>query len=398
MTFFSSLIVLLTNFYILYLVFHLNTSNVIKWKTDVKVFAVLTLTLIFNRGVFVYDYIFSDNPAYYNATTSAEQSYLVHLILFIIPTSLFTYLYVLIGTSFKRSLYRGFLFLAIPMLTLIFEFDEIELYGNLNIELGLLFLIFLIYAIELLIKVLSNKELSTLATGWVFTCLYAFSNILAKILYKATPVENEEIQKFSDGHHIFSANLIIFFIHLAIIFRFQRILTGDLRNEYKSILVMKNNEKNSMNKLEFYSEFKIWNNHGPIPDRLLKGISKKNAILLETSKSEILYKIRSLERDFICGEVSFDVFNNMYNLSEALNINFNALAIYFKPYCLYSYTDYIKLLRVLKADYLILSGFLKEHSAEQLSEACYFNNRITLYNNFKKFLNSSIRERSSEVV
>lgn len=398
MTFFSSLIVLLTNFYILYLVFHLNTSNVIKWKTDVKVFAVLTLTLIFNRGVFVYDYIFSDNPAYYNATTSAEQSYLVHLILFIIPTSLFTYLYVLIGTSFKRSLYRGFLFLAIPMLTLIFEFDEIELYGNLNIELGLLFLIFLIYAIELLIKVLSNKELSTLATGWVFTCLYAFSNILAKILYKATPVGNEEIQKFSDGHYIFSANLIIFFIHLAIIFRFQRILTGDLRNEYKSILVMKNNENNSMNKLEFYSEFKIWNNHGPIPDRLLKGISKKNAILLETSKSEILYKIRSLERDFICGEVSFDVFNNMYNLSEALNINFNALAIYFKPYCLYSYTDYIKLLRVLKADYLILSGFLKEHSAEQLSEACYFNNRITLYNNFKKFLNSSIRDRSSEVV
>lgn len=397
MTFFSSIIVFLTNFYIIYLIIYLNTSNIIKWKTDVKIFSILTLTLIFNRGVFIFDYIFSESPTFYNATTPAEQSYVVHLLLFIIPASLFTYLFVLIGISFKKSLFRGCFFLAIPLVTLIF--DEIELYQNLSVELGLLFIIFLFYAIELLIKVLSNKELSTLATLWIFTCLYAFSNILGKILYDATSVGNEEIKKFSDGHHIFSANLIIFFIHLVVIFRFQRILTGDLRNEYKSILGTNSKDINFKDdKLEFYFEFRIWNNHGPIPNKLLEGTSKRNALLLETSKSEILNKIRAVERDFICGKISFDVISDMYNFSEALNMNFIALSIYFKPYCLYSYADYIKLLRVLKADYLLRSGFLKKHSVEELSEASYFNNRITLYNNFKKFLDCSIRDRSSEVI
>lgn len=389
MTFFTSIVVFLTNLYIVILLFKLNSIRLSNWKPNLIFFLILITLLAFNRGVFIYDYIFSETPSYYNATTPAEQNYLIHLILFIIPSSVYAYLYNLIGNSIRISFLKGGLFLLIPIFSAVFNLDQVEIFYDIDWELMLLIIFSSFFSIDLILFVFRNKELSTLATVWVLTIIYAFANILAKILYTSA-LESQETRKFSDGQHMLTANLIIFFIHIVIIFRFRRILTGDINVELSQFRELAKHQENE--NLSFYKNFKIWNNHGPAGDVKVNGIKNEHISFLENNKAQILKNIRDAERDFIESRIPFEVFENMYNLSQHLGLNMIVLGAYFKPYCLYSFSDYNKVLRVLKGEFLIRSCYLDKHGVDELSQSCSFNNRVTMYNNFKKYIGYSLRE------
>lgn len=56
----------------------------------------------------------------------------------------------------------------------------------------------------------------------------------------------------------------------------------------------------------------------------------------------------------------------------------------FKYYCHYTYSEYLNILKIKYSIQLIEDGYLKLHTIDSLAKKCFFNSRITFFNNFKK--------------
>ncbi len=107
---------------------------------------------------------------------------------------------------------------------------------------------------------------------------------------------------------------------------------------------------------------------------------------LEKHSSEIYNKINFYEYSVIQKLDEITVIEDFFTLSQKLKVNSAVLALFFEVYCNYSWSKYVKVLRVLRAEYLISNDFLFKNDMNALALKVGFNNRVTLYNNFKDFL------------
>ena len=231
-------------------------------------------------------------------------------------------------------------------------------------------------------------------TSWVFGCIFAYN--LASLKLISGYLYPEEFSQMNEINYMLTANLVVMFLIIPTVTKGKRILTGDLR--YDSII---NFKKFDVNKntiiLSLHSKYKIWNLREDILLEESDLLSSNDVEIIINNKSKFLKEIMQAEIDFLQNKRDFKYLQNPFYFSELLGINYNTVLTIFNSVCRYSFSDYTKLLRVLKADILIREGFLKTSDVDSLAKICFFNNRITLYNNFKKFLGKSISTHNKSI-
>jgi AraC-like DNA-binding protein len=137
-----------------------------------------------------------------------------------------------------------------------------------------------------------------------------------------------------------------------------------------------------------------------IRGRLYNPWSYKSLIKLDTKElglykkikriiPELMYKTKILEKDIGFLETKD---KDLKLLSSKLNIPNTHLKVLFKYHCRLSLHEYFNMLKIFYSIELIRQGFLKDQTIDSLSNKCFFDSRITFYNNFKKFTGISPSE------
>jgi AraC-like DNA-binding protein len=179
---------------------------------------------------------------------------------------------------------------------------------------------------------------------------------------------------------------ILILLAFAIVLQFPRILSGDIGfvENYNRIDEI---EKDVLSSTSYASlNPKVWRFvHGSFSfQKFTNDVNLINE--LEKHSSEIYHKITLYEFSGI-QNLDEDIFvNDLYLLSQKLKVSSTILELFFTVYCNYSWSKYTKLLRVSRAEYLISNDFLFKNDMNALALKVGFNNRVTLYNNFKDFL------------
>jgi len=172
----------------------------------------------------------------------------------------------------------------------------------------------------------------------------------------------------------------------------QRILTGDIYLEDKLI-------KLSVNQTDYSSFGKnlvVWEiNNKPIWDRV--NVDDNMQKYINDNEYQLALKVFKFEEQYFSGNSTFKNFDKL-SFSEELNIKTDVLEGYFKLNCKFTVTQYLKLIRVIRAEILIQKGFLYNNSVEYLADVTGFNNRISLYNNYKKFLGYSPSSGDKKII
>ena len=384
---------ILTNFSVLFRIIKLNRG--FRLKPEVGFLFVLFFIFIINRSVFLSDFFFNESPNYYNLgnAQNLSKSKIVTLLLYMVPATLFSYISAMLGYSYKRSLYIGLPFLITPILQFT-GFNNFLVYANLPI-LGFLHVVLSIgYSLIVIGYVIKARSMiSELLFAWIFSCLYAYNNVLLKLI--SGYLYPDSYSPVNEAGHILTANTIIIFIDLALLIKGQRILTGDLRAEQKMELDKKLSSKEEPN-LAWHNTFRIWNLNNNLSK--ISKLTDRERELLENNKAAYIYKINQAEIDFVQAKRDFKFLQNPFYFSQELAIDSKLIDVIFDSFCRFSFSEYSKLMRVMKADFLMRQGFLNNSDVDALAERSYFNNRITLYNNFKKFYGTSIAQHKKEMI
>jgi AraC-like DNA-binding protein len=262
-------------------------------------------------------------------------------------------------------------------------------FGLKKVELILSFtFIFLAFSC-LEVFFLSNYEWDHQFKVWI---LFISAIEIIAILMAFWQIEVEEIQGgystlISNQMNLIIMNTLIL-VSFALIGIFPRIQFGDIGFVENSRFEVLERE---VLKLTSYRSIplSIWRfKHGS--DSFKKFTGDKELIRhLEAHSSEIYQKIYQYEITSIRGLNDNLVCSDLYNLSQKLKINHNILELFFATYNNYSFSRYKRIMRVFRAEYLIENGFLHTNDMNALAEEVGFNNRVTLYNNFKEILGIS---------
>lgn len=163
---------------------------------------------------------------------------------------------------------------------------------------------------------------------------------------------------------------------------FPRILSGDIgfQLEFEEVEL----------KHEFFANYRSMSIWRYTPGSILFHDQVKNQQILKElhQNSLAIYStLKAFEKAYIKG--TRELPSDLLELSQELNIKYSTLEVFFEIYNLFSWSKYINLLKVLKADYAISSGFLENNDMNALAHHSDFNNRISLYNNFKNIFGHS---------
>ena len=167
----------------------------------------------------------------------------------------------------------------------------------------------------------------------------------------------------------------------------ERILTGDIYLEEKLIKLSINQTDYSL----FNKNLVVWEiNSKPIWNRndLDNTVNENMKKYINDNEYQLALKIYEFESKYFSGNSIIKNFNKL-SFSDELNTSTNVLEAYFKLNCKFTISQYLKLIRVIRAEILIQKGFLHNSSIDNLAKVTGFNNRISLYNNYKKYLDSS---------
>lgn len=381
---------ILANSVVLYKIIKLNRGK--RLRPSVLFLTALFLLLNLNRFVFIFDYTWSEVPHYYNFGNAQNSIPVITFVFRIIPVFLFSYITTILGFSYKRALYIGSPFIVIAFLgtigidTFIFS-SNFDLFAALHIICGLAYSTFVMGYLYW-----ERSKIPNLLFVWIIACVFAYLNVLIKVVTGILDIEN--YSPTIEAGHIIVANLILIFLDYGLVVKGERILSGDMRVEQKLRLesqVLADNDPT----MRTYRDFRIWNLNSPL--NVASNLSPTVKEKLESQKAQILYKIVRTEVDFIRKDKDYKFLQNPYYLSQELGLEANLIKQMFDSYCRFSYSEYTKLIRILKADYLIRGGFLNRSDVDALAERCYFNNRVTLYNNFKKFFGTSIAKHKARI-
>lgn len=94
----------------------------------------------------------------------------------------------------------------------------------------------------------------------------------------------------------------------------------------------------------------------------------------------IINKVIDLETKYIRNEIMFD---SIESVSQFLIIKTNHIEFIFKYYNILSFSKFLLKIKMVKASYLIESGYLKENTVENLANELGYNSRSAFFTKFK---------------
>ena len=316
---------------------------------------------------------------------SLKSSFFTFIAGFLNPILLITHFYFLVK---PRKLIKGILlcfFVALIILFIAGYFDY-SIFEAKKIELILAFTVVFFFFINLEVFFLS-KIWDMQFKIWIITisCIQIISILMAFWQIEVDVIKGDYSTMINNEMNLIIMNILIL-LSFVLILLFPRILSGDIGFVENSDKVEQMEQ--TIHRTTSYASLspKLWRfTHGSIS---FQKFTNDNNLINELEKhtSEIYHKITIYELFVIQNLSEYPLVTDLYALSQKLKVNSAILELFFKVYCNYSWSKYTKLLRVLRAEYLINDDFLLKNDMNALALEVGFNNRVTLYNNFKDVL------------
>lgn len=338
--------------------------------SDLSVLRFGVLFDIFDWGIFRYSF---------------KTSFFYFIAGFLNPVLLIVHFFYLVKPSgLIKKLLTTFFIILIALF--IAGFFDISVFEIKKIELILGFTFIFLFFINLEVFFLS-KVWDVQFKIWIITasCVQIVAILMAFWQIEVDTMRGEYPTLISNQMNLIIMNILIL-LAFFLVLQFPRILSGDIGfvENYSSIDVI---EKDILGLTSYASlNPQLWRFiHGSLSYQ--KFTNDVNLIHeLEKHSSEIYNKINFYEYSVIQKLDEITVIEDFFTLSQKLKVNSAVLALFFEVYCNYSWSKYVKVLRVLRAEYLISNDFLFKNDMNALALKVGFNNRVTLYNNFKDFL------------
>lgn len=316
---------------------------------------------------------------------SFKTSFFYFIAGFLNPVLLIVHFYYLVKPSgLIKKLLTTFFIILIALF--IAGFFDISVFEIKKIELILGFTFIFLFFINLEVFFLS-KIWDVQFKIWIITasCVQIVAILMAFWQIEVDTMRGEYPTLISNQMNLIIMNILIL-LAFFLVLQFPRILSGDIGfvENYSSIDVI---EKDILGLTSYASlNPQLWRFiHGSLSYQ--KFTNDVNLIHeLEKHSSEIYNKINFYEYSVIQKLDEITIIEDFFTLSQKLKVNSAVLALFFEVYCNYSWSKYVKVLRVLRAEYLISNDFLFKNDMNALALKVGFNNRVTLYNNFKDFL------------
>ena len=304
------------------------------------------------------------------------------------PSLLVVHFYYLVKPS---GLTKNILFTLLTILITLFiaVFFDLPVFGLKKVELILVFMFLFLVIINLQVF-LRVKILDVQYKIWIITvsCIEIISILMAFWQIEDVTISGNYSTLISNQMNLIIMNILIL-LAFFLVLQFPRILSGDIGfvENYTRIDEM---EETILSSTSFASlNPQLW--------RFVDGsfayhkfTNEKNLINeLKKHSSEIYKKISFYQYSVILQLEEHTVIEDLFTLSQKLKVSSAVLELFFKVYCNYSWSKYVKVLRVLMAEYLISNDFLLKNDMNALAVEVGFNNRVTLYNNFKDLLGHS---------
>lgn len=357
--------------------------------SSIFIFFSFLILLLSRLGV-----IISQAFSYSNSSFSFTiPSYIMLIYTILVPLCVLLHLVFLFGIQRRWVLYyvfSGLIALVISIGRQLILPDSVSI---LNIEspVGVIGVFYLFSLILIFInKLFTYKGVDELLFGWVLIVSMNLGIIVLAVTNRLLDGTNsnlltsDRIERFSivDGPFQIALANIMAIGALLYLYKFSdRILSGDIGYKPLSQIIKIKSDV----ALESYSNGNIWIK----PIVKTENISVESLHILENIQKIIDYEIHCV----IDNEFDLEVLSSIYAMSQKTKINVDDLEYLFKYHCKYSFSRYSKFIKICKADYLIQKGFLNNSTVDELANMCGFENRVTLFNNFKFFLNSTIRDR-----
>lgn len=349
---------------------------------DLSVLRIGVLFDIFDWGIFVYSF---------------KSSFFSLIAGLLNPILLITHFYFLVkpGRLVKGILLCFFVALIILFVAGYLDYSIFELK---KIELILAFTFVFFFFINLEVFFIS-KVWDVQFKIWVITisCVQIIAILMAFWQIEVDVIKGDYSTLISNQMNLIIMNILIL-LSFSLVLQFPRILSGDIGfvENYEKIDQM----EQTIHKSTSYASLnpKLWRFiHGSFS---FQQFTNDEILIKELEKhsSEIYHKITIYELSVIQNLGDYPLVNDLYTLSQKLKVNSAILELFFKVYCNYSWSKYTKLLRVLRAEYLISNDFLLKNDMNALALEVGFNNRVTLYNNFKDVLGHAPSVSKEEAV
>lgn len=235
------------------------------------------------------------------------------------------------------------------------------------LSFGFLYCLFLIFKNKevlqnysiyyLLLVLILSLLLLLIGTAYVnFTAGNLFSNDEIVLLH---PLDYNYFN--SDGYSKLLLNFFIIFVSGAFLLN-RKLVYGSYYFESKENLVTRKNH---------WSYVRI----GKLDDKDHKVHQE-----IKDEALNIINKVIDLETKYIRNEIMFD---SIESVSQFLIIKTNHIKFIFKYYNTLSFSKFLLKIKMVKASYLIESGYLKENTVENLANELGYNSRSAFFTKFK---------------
>ena len=337
---------------------------------DLSVLRIGVLFDIFEWGIFKYSF---------------KSSFFYFIAGFLNPVLLMLHFSFLVKPS---GLIKKFLFIFLIILVILFiaGFFDFSLFGLKKIEFILAFTFIFLFFINLEVFFLA-KIWDVQFKIWIITvsCIEIISILMAFWQIEVDTIRGSYSTLISNQMNLIIMNILIL-LAFVLVLQFPRVLSGDIGfvENYSRIDEIEEDILRSTS----YASLKpqLWRFvHGSFSYQKFTNevvLTKE----LEKHSSEIYKKIIFYEFSVIQNLDGYTAIEDLFTLSQKLKVNSTVLDLFFKVYCNYSWSKYVKVLRVLRSEYLISNDFLLGNDMNSLAVEVGFNNRVTLYNNFKDLL------------
>lgn len=244
----------------------------------------------------------------------------------------------------------------------------------------------LINTIIIIFKIINKKNRFTADLKiWIGTITFLTTWTVFRAYFSSQGYSNTDFFEIFNEYAVIT-NIAVTFLLIYTLIN-ERILTGDIYLEEKLIKLSINQTDYSL----FNKNLVVWEiNSKPIWNRndLDNTVNENMKKYINDNEYQLALKIYEFESKYFSGNSIIKNFNKL-SFSDELNTSTNVLEAYFKLNCKFTISQYLKLIRVIRAEILIQKGFLHNSSIDNLAKVTGFNNRISLYNNYKKYLDSS---------
>ena len=244
----------------------------------------------------------------------------------------------------------------------------------------------LINTIIVIFKIINKKNRFTADLKiWIGTITFLTTWTVFRAYFSSQGYSNTDFFEIFNEYAVIT-NIAVTFLLIYTLIN-ERILTGDIYLEEKLIKLSINQTDYSL----FNKNLVVWEiNSKPIWNRndLENTVNENMKKYIKDNEYQLALKIYEFESKYFSGNSIIKNFNKL-SFSDELNTSTNVLEAYFKLNCKFTISQYLKLIRVIRAEILIQKGFLHNSSIDNLAKVTGFNNRISLYNNYKKYLDSS---------